>query len=140
MEERSMISARSIFLSVCVMVSFLALAAYAAPDGNVSGSYSISAPTAAGDDVQVTISLSISNNTSADIKNAAISLHDPLAARMTYGSLNGLALPAGAATHVSGSFKVPRQLYDSWQKGSSPAMSVSFNDADGKAVRMFIEF
>lgn len=140
MEERSMISARSIFLSVCVMVSFLALAAYAAPEGNVRGRFSISAPAAAGDDVQVTISLSISNNTSADIRNAAITLHDPMAARVTYGSLNGLALPVGAATQVSGSFKVPRQLYDSWQKGSSPAMSVSFNDADGKAVRMFIEF
>jgi hypothetical protein len=41
---------------------------------------------------------------------------------------------------VTGSFKVPRQLYESWQKGSSPAMSVSFTDASGKPVQMFIEF
>jgi hypothetical protein len=35
---------------------------------------------------------------------------------------------------------VPQELYDSWKKGSSPAMSVSFTDAKGNPVRAFIEF
>lgn len=135
-----MISARSISLSVLVVVSFLAMVAYAAPAGNFTGRYSLGAPVAAGEDVQVTISLDLTNNNSFDIHNAAIALHDPRAARLTYGSLNGLLLAAGATTPVSGSFKVPRALFESWQKGNSPAMSVSFSDADGKPVRMFIEF
>lgn len=129
------------FLLVCmfaVIAAFLAMAAHA--DGGFTASYSLGAPAAAGEDVQVTISLAVTNNTSSDVNNASITLHDPRAARVTYGSLNGLALPAGAATQVSGSFKVPRQLYESWQKGSSPSMSVSFTDANRKPVQMFIEF
>lgn len=135
-----MISARSIFLTVLVVVASLAMVAYAAPAGNFTGHYSLGAPVAAGDDVQVTISLDVTNNNSFDIHNAAIALHDPRAARVTYGNLNGLSLAAGAATQVSGSFKVPRALFESWQKGSSPAMSVSFSDAQSRPVQMFIEF
>jgi hypothetical protein len=135
-----MISWRSLFLCVCLVVASLATVVHAAPADGFTASYSLGAPTASGPDVQITISLTVTNNTSSDISNASIALHDPRAARMTYGMLNGLALPAGAATRVSGSFKVPRHLYESWQKGSSPAMSVSFTGADRKPVQMFIEF
>jgi hypothetical protein len=135
-----MISWRSLFLCVCLVVASLAMVVHAAPADGFTASYSLGAPTASGPDVQITISLTVTNNTSSDISNASIALHDPRAARVTYGMLNGLALPAGAATRVSGSFKVPRHLYESWQKGSSPAMSVSFTDADRKPVQMFIEF
>jgi hypothetical protein len=123
-----------------VLTAFLALAAHAAVSEGFTASYHLGSPAASGADVQITISLAVTNNTSSDVSNASISLHDPRAARVTYGALNGLALPAGAATQVSGSFKVPRQLYESWQKGSSPAMSVSFTDANHKPVQMFIEF
>ncbi len=135
-----MISHRSLFLYVLLVVTSLVMVVHAAPANSVTGSYSLGAPAASGPDVQITISLTITNNTSSDINNASIALHDPRAARVTYGILNGLALPAGAATQVSGSFKVPRHLYESWQRGSSPAMSVSFNDADRRPVQMFIEF
>ena len=135
-----MISTRSTFLFVGAVVAALAMMACAAPAGDFTARYSLGAPTAAGESVQITISLAVTNNTSSDITNAAIALHDPRAARVTYGSLNGLSLPAGAAIQVSGSFKVPRGLYESWQRGSSPAMSVSFNDANGAPVRAFIEF
>jgi hypothetical protein len=124
-----------------VMAAFLALVVHAtAASEGFTASYSLGAPAASGEDVQITISLALSNNNSFNVNNASITLHDPRAARLTYGSLNGLALPAGRATQVSGSFKVPQRLYDSWQKGSSPAMSVSFTGADGKPVQMFIEF
>jgi len=131
------------FFVVCmflVLTAFLATVAHAVVSSGFAASYSLGAPVASGADVQITISLAVTNNNSFDVSNASITLHDPRAARVTYGSLNGLALPAGAATPVSGSFKVPRQLYESWQKGSSPAMSVSFTDANRKPVLMFIEF
>lgn len=134
-----MISARSVFLFMCVMAAALALAAFAVTS-DFSGSYSLGTPAAAGDDVQISISLAINNNTGASVRNAVIALHDPRAARVTYGQLAGLSLPAGARTEMNGSFTVPKSLYDSWQKGSSPAMSVSFTDARGNAVRTFIEF
>jgi hypothetical protein len=121
-----------------VLAAFMAMSAVAA-DG-FTATYSLGAPAAAGDDVQITISLAVTNNTSSDASNASITLHDPRASRVTYGSLNGLTLPAGAATPVNGSFKVPRQLYESWKNGSSPAMSVSFTDANRKPVQMFLEF
>ncbi len=136
-----MISRRS--LSLCLLLlaaSLTGILPAAALAGGFSGSYSLGAPAASGPDVEITISLAVTNNTSVDVGNASIALHDPRAARVTYGSLDGLALRAGAATQVNGSFKVPRQLYESWQKGSSPAMSVSFTDAKGNPVQMFIEF
>jgi hypothetical protein len=140
MKEGPMISTRSTLLLAVVVFAALAMMASAAPAADFTARYSLGVPVAAGEAVQITISLAVTNNTSSDITNAAIALHDPRAARVTYGSLTGLSLPAGAATQVNGSFKVPRSLYESWQKGSSPAMSVSFADTNGATVRAFIEF
>lgn len=134
-----MISARSVVLSLCVILTALALAAFSATS-DFSGSYNLGAPSAVGEDIQLTISLAINNNTGANVSNAVIALHDPRAARVTYGQLTGVSLPAGSPAEVNGLFTVPRGLYESWQKGSSPAMSVSFTDAKGNPVRTFIEF
>jgi hypothetical protein len=135
-----MISARRLVLSLCVLLAAVAMTANAALAGDFSGSYTLGAASAAGESVQLTISLTITNNTGADVRNAVVALHEPKAARVIYGQLTGLALPAGSGAQVNGSFTVPRALYDSWQKGSSPAMSVSFTDVKGNPVRTFIEF
>jgi hypothetical protein len=122
------------------MVLSVVMTAFPAPAGDFTGTYTLGAPGAAGKDVQVTILLSLANNTSSSIGNATISLHEPKAGRVIYGKLSGLSLAAGASTPVSGSFRIPRPLYDSWQKGSSPAISVSYNDAQGNPVQSFIQF
>jgi len=74
------------------------------------------------------------------ISNATVSLHEPQAGRIVYGQLAGLSLAAGKSTQVNGSFRVPQALYQSWQKGSSPAMSVTYSDAQGNSVQTFIQF
>lgn len=135
-----MMSARRSLLALCLVAVSLVFAAHVQAAGEFSGNYSLGAAAPAGDKVQLTISLTLVNNTASDISNATVALHDPRAARVTYGELNGLSLAAGSKTQVSGSFTVPQSLYDSWQKGSSPAMSVTFSGAKGKPVRMFIEF
>ncbi|HEY1527265.1 MAG TPA: hypothetical protein VGH51_13590 [Candidatus Angelobacter sp.] len=135
-----MISARtSLRISVLILLA-LALSAFAAPASDFSGTYTLGAAAAAGKDVQLTIMLTVANNTSSSISNAIISLHEPQAGRIVYGQLAGLSLAPGGSTHISGSFRVPQALYDSWQKGSSPAMSVAYNDAKGNPVQSFIQF
>ncbi len=135
-----MISARtSLRISVVVLLA-LALSAFAAPANDFSGTYTLGAAAAAGKDVQLTIMLTVANNTSSGVSNATISLHEPKAGRVVYGQLAGLSLAAGTSTQVSGSFRVPQGLYESWQKGSSPAMSVTYNDAQGNPVQAFIQF
>jgi hypothetical protein len=135
-----MISARtSLRISVVVLLA-LALSAFATPADDFSGTYKLGAAAAAGKDVQLTIMLTVANNTSSSIGNATISLHEPNAGRVIYGQLAGLALAAGSSTQVSGSFRVPHALYESWQKGSSPAMSVTYSDAHGNPVQAFIQF
>jgi hypothetical protein len=135
-----MISARtSLRISVLILLA-LALSAFAAPASDFSGTYTLGAAAAAGKDVQLTIMLTVANNTSSSISNAIISLHEPQAGRIVYGQLAGLSLAPGGSTHISGSFRVPQALYDSWQKGSSPAMSVTYNDAKGNPVQSFIQF
>ena len=135
-----MISARtSLRITVLILVA-LTLSAFAAPASDFSGTYTLGAAAAAGKDVQLTIMLTVANNTSSSISNATISLHEPNAGRVIYGQLAGLSLAAGKSTKVNGSFRVPQGLYESWQKGSSPAMSVTYNDAQGNPVRSFIQF
>jgi hypothetical protein len=118
----------------------LAVSAFAAPANDFSGTYTLGAAAAAGKDVQITIMLTVANNTSSSIGNATISLHEPNAGRVIYGQLTGVALSVGKSTHVNGSFRVPQGLYESWQKGSSPAMSVTYSDAQGNPVQTFIQF
>lgn len=135
-----MISARTSLRFSAVLLLALALSAFAAPTSDFSGSYTLGAAAAAGNDVQLTIMLNVANNTSSSISNATISLHEPKAGRVIYGQLAGVALAAGSSTHVNGSFRVPQGLYESWKKGSSPAMSVTYNDAQGNPVQAFIQF
>jgi hypothetical protein len=135
-----MIPARtSLRISVVVLLA-LALSAFAAPASDFSGTYTLGAAAAAGKDVQLTIMLTVANNTSSSVSNATISLHEPKAGRVIYGQLAGLALASGSSTQINGSFRVPQALYQSWQKGSSPAMSVTYNDAQGNPVQAFIQF
>ena len=135
-----MISARTSLRISAVLLLALALSAFAAPASDFTGSYTLGAAAAAGKDVQLTITLTVANNTSSSIGNATISLHEPNAGRVIYGRLAGLALAAGSSTQISGSFRVPQRLYQSWQKGSSPAMSVTYSDAQGNPVQAFIQF
>lgn len=135
-----MISARTSLRISAVILLALALSAFAAPASDFSGTYTLGAAAAAGKDVQITIMLTVANNTSSSIGNATISLHEPNAGRVVYGQLTGLSLASGSSTHVSGSFRVPQGLYESWQKGSSPAMSITYSDAQGNPVQTFIQF
>ena len=135
-----MISARTSLRISAVILLALALSAFAAPASDFSGTYTLGAAAAAGKDVQLTIMLNVVNNTSSSIGNATISLHEPQAGRVIYGQLTGLSLASGGSTHVSGSFRVPQGLYQSWQRGSSPAMSVTYSDAQGNPVQTFIQF
>ena len=135
-----MISARTSLRLFSVVLLALVLSAFAAPASDFSGTYTLGAAAAAGKDVQITIMLTVANNTSSSIGNATISLHEPNAGRVIYGQLTGLSLAAGSSTHVNGSFRVPQGLYESWQKGSSPAMSVAYSDAQGTPVQTFIQF
>jgi hypothetical protein len=135
-----MISARTSLRILALALLAFALSAFAASSSDFSGTYTLGAPAAAGKDVQLTIMLNVANNTSSSISNATISLHEPNAGRVVYGRLAGLSLVAGNSTQISGSFRVPLGLYESWQKGSSPAMSVTYNDAQGNPVQQFIQF
>lgn len=135
-----MISVRTSLRISAVLLLALVLSAFAAPASDFSGTYTLGAAAAAGNDVQLTIMLNVANNTSSSIGDATISLHEPKAGRVIYGQLTGVALAAGSSTHVNGSFRVPQGLYESWKKGSSPAMSVTYNDAQGNPVQAFIQF
>src|SRR5260221_13978264 len=77
MEEGPMISARSTFLFVCVVVVSLAMVASAAPAGDFTRPYSLRAPAAAGAPVQTPISPSVANNTSPGNTQPPISLPHP---------------------------------------------------------------
>ncbi len=65
-----MTSAGKITRALCLVLTSLATSAFAAPAGDFSGTYGPGAP-AAGEDVQITVSLSVANHPSFSIHNAA---------------------------------------------------------------------
>lgn len=126
-------------LKVLMVMTLLAVSAFALA-GGITGTYQIGTPKSADDNVEVSIALSLVNGASSEVSNATITLHDPSAARVTYGDLTGISLPANGQVEVNGVFTVPQSLYDSWKSGSTPTMSVNYSDAHGKPVRTFIQF
>jgi hypothetical protein len=137
--EETMLS-RTLPRVLTVVLLALALSAFAAPTNDFTGTYTLGVPATVGKEVRLTIMLTVANNTSSTISNAMIELHEPKAGRIVYGRIAGLSLASGGPTQVSGSFRIPLELYGSWQKGSSPAMSVTYNDAKGIPVQTFIQF
>jgi hypothetical protein len=139
--EEFMTTARS-FTQVLfiVLTCVVLLSAGTAAPIEFTGAYTLGAPSAADNDVQLSISFNVTNHTSSGISGATLALHDPRAARVTYGEITGIAIAAGGSVEVTGSFRIPKALHDSWQKGSSPAVSVNYDDADGNAVKAFIQF
>jgi hypothetical protein len=135
-----MFSTRSLFLVLLVVLGTLALRAGAAPASEFTGAYALGAPSAAGHDVHISISFNLVNNTSSGVDNATLALHEPRAARVTYGEITGISIAAGGSARVTGSFKVPQALYDAWRKGSSPAVSLSYSNVEGNAVKAFVQF
>src|SRR5260221_4056982 len=77
MEEGPMISARSTFLFVCVVVVSLAMVASAAPAGDFTPRYSLGAPTAPGGAVPITISPAVPHQTYPEITTPTTGPHDP---------------------------------------------------------------
>lgn len=135
-----MFSIRSLFAVLLVALSSVLLSAGPKTAGEFSGSYTLGAPSAAGQDIQLSITFNIENNTSSGVERGVLELHEPQAARVTFGEITGISVGAGSGTQVTGSFRVPRGLYESWRKGSSPAVSLRFSDAEGNSVRAFIRF
>ncbi|MBZ5523769.1 MAG: hypothetical protein LAP21_16165 [Acidobacteriia bacterium] len=136
-----MLNARSFTQVLClVLASVVLLSASTTASSEFTGAYVLGAPTAAGNEIQLSISFNVANNTSSGISNATLAVHDPRAARVTYGEITGISIAAGDSVRATGFFKVPKSLHDSWQRGNTPAVSVTYNDADGNAVKAFIQF
>ena len=133
-------STRTILAVLCVASLLLGALAYAAALPAFAGKYTLGPATHIGSDVQITISLTLTNHTAADVTNATLALAEPARARISYGSLSGVSIPAGGTAQVSGTFIIPHALFQAWSKGASPAMSMSYDDANGKPVRAYVQF
>jgi hypothetical protein len=136
--EESMISARPILLFLTILT--LANISGAANMSNLTGTYTLGQPAATGHDVQLMISLNIANHTAAEIGNATVSLQEPAQEDISYGKITGVSIASKGKAQITGSFTVPKELFDSWRKGSTPAMSITWEDVNGSAVKMFIQF
>jgi hypothetical protein len=121
----------------------LALAALANNSRNFTAVYGVIKTTDQGDNVAVQLSLRVINHSGADVKGATISLRsssklspEPTAAWEKQATpFNDVALNFNEHKRVpplQGTFTVPVEEYQRWQKGLGPNFVIVYEDASGK--------
>jgi hypothetical protein len=131
-EERKMKHIRFPALCFLLVPAVLGVAQTPAAFG---GYYQTSNVSAVDGQVQLTFSAQVSNNTGGDIANATISLIDTVVAKPPYAQFSGISITNGnTSAALTQSVTIPKYLYDSWQNGGAPQVSIDFSDASGNAV------
>ena len=99
------------------------------------GYYQTSNVSTVNSEVQLTFSAQVTNNSGSDVANATISLIDTLVARPPYVQFTGISITNGnASLTLTQSMTIPKYLYDSWQNGGVPQLTIHFTDASGNAI------
>jgi len=118
---------------VCALLAMLlsSFLSFAKDGRDFAGYYNVADATEQGDQVQVTLRVRVFNYSGQDIRQALVVLHQP-AGLGIYGVIKPIKmLPALKDGKVSEQVTIPRHVYEQWQKGDSPEISLVYHDAQG---------
>ena len=118
---------------VCILLAMLlsTVLGFAKDGRDFAGYYNVADATEQGDQVQLTLRVRIFNYSGQDLRQALVVLHQP-AHPGVYGVSKPIKLlPTLKDAKVSQQVLVPRHLYEQWQKGQAPDMSIVYVDAHG---------
>ena len=124
---------------VCCCLLFLAPAPALAQEGNeFAGAYDLSGVSATSDSYLVTLDLEFKNYGVSDVNYGTLTLEDSLLSEggyLTYPAvyLPAVYLPAGSRVRLTWNVVVPAHLYQEWQKGLPPHLSLQYQAADGNS-------
>jgi len=105
-----------------------------------AGSYRLLSAVSRGASVNVTISVKLMNYGESEVSGARLVLKENNSQSSSLGAFSStVSLAKRGQTELRGSFEVPREQYDLWQKGATPSFVVSYKDASGRPVERRVE-
>jgi hypothetical protein len=123
-----------LFPALCFLLA-PTLVGVAQTSGAFSGYYQTSNVSAVGNQIQLNFSVQVTNNSGSDVENATISLIDTVVAKPPYVQFTGVSIKNGdTSLALAQSLTIPKYLYDSWQNGGVPQLTIDFTDASGNAI------
>jgi len=118
---------------VCVLLAMLlsTVLGFAKDGRDFAGYYNVADATEQGDQVQLTLRVRIFNYSSQDLRQALVVLHQPANPGVLGVSKPIKSLPALKDAKVNQQVLVPRHVYEQWQKGQAPEVSIVYVDEHG---------
>src|SRR4051812_27473350 len=126
---------------VCVLLAMMLMAVFfVAKDGRgFAGYYNLGEATEQGEQVQGTLRVRGFNYSGADVKQAMVVLHHPAGLNVYSVSKPIRLLPALKDAKVAQQVTVPRHVYELWQKGGTPDVSIVYQDAQGTRIEKSVQ-
>jgi hypothetical protein len=118
---------------VCALLAvlFSTVLALAVDGRDFAGYYNVADASDQGSLVQLTLRVRVFNYSGQDLRQAVVVLHHP-AGTGIYGVCKPIKLlPALKDGKISEQVTVPKHVYEQWQKGNAPEVSIVYVDAQG---------
>lgn len=126
-------------LTICAACATLmtqfALPAHAFGERDFAGVYSLTEPTALGDQVEVRFSARIFNYSDSEIVNATVRLKGAGAPKGGFAAFYGITLRDRESVRLSQEITVPRREYQLWKTGQAPFLVIQYQSSSGAAAR-----
>ena len=150
MQRKCACAMKCFWLGIAVLS--MSLTALAGRGHNFSGDYKIVHSEKQGDNVQVRLSVSVINNSGADVKNVTISMVSSLLPEAPRGPLLEWEKQQTAFTsetlhynehkivpRLEGTFTIPSSEYEQWHRANGPRFLVGYEDTAGRVYSESID-
>jgi len=118
---------------VCLLLAMLfsSVLAVAVDGRDFAGYYNVGDAADQGNQVQLTLRVRVFNYSGQDLRQALVVLHQPASTGIYAVSKPIKLLPALKDGKVSEQVTVPKHVYEQWQKGNAPELSIVYVDGHG---------
>jgi len=125
-------------LRVSLVLVLSAISAAAKNGRDFAGFYTISNAVEQGDQMVVTLRVQLHNNSDADVKQAVLTLRQPVGAPL--GAFQPVKLWRNhGEVRLSQQFVVPKREFESWHSGAQPHLMVVTHDESGQRHDRFVQ-
>jgi len=128
-------STRARLTALLATLLLTAVCAFAKDGRDFAGRYSIHDVTEQGDKVQLTLHLTVMNNSDADVKNAVITLRQNTGLQPAGQTKPIKLLKDRGTVTLSQQFTVSKREYRTWGRGAGPTMFIAYQAKGGQWLR-----
>lgn len=130
---------RASLAALLAMLLLSTVTAFARDGRDFVGFYNLTHAVQQGDNMRVTLNLQVRNYSSADVKQAVVTLRQNTGIELVGQSAPIKLLREHGAAKVSQRFTVSRAEYDNWLQGTQPTVFLVYQDARGIKFERYIQ-